>query len=99
MGNQLIFHLYYHERENVFTDSEGQVVHDLFTMITPQDLFLFRYDPGMNCFPLVGDPDFLCEILTEPGEDCGSPDLGDDDERIGRLLSMYSDLFSLERRH
>ena len=66
MGQQIVIHLYYHERENVFTDSEGQIVYDIFTMITPQDLFLFRYDPGMTCFPLGGDPDFLCEIITEP---------------------------------
>ena len=97
MATQLVFQLYYYERENVFTDGDGHVVYDIFSMITPQDLFLFRYDHGNNCFPIVGDPDFLCEIIPVPGEDCGtvdSPDFGDDYERCGRLLTMYSDLFN-----
>jgi len=97
MQGKMVLHIYYHDRENIFTDDDGHVIYDLFDIITPQDLFLFRFDPGFNCFPVVGDPDVLCEIIIEPGEDCGSPDLGDDEERIGRMLTMYKDLAFFER--
>ena len=86
---KLIFYIFYYENENLFTDDDGHVIYDLFTVITPQELFLFRHDNGFNVFPMKGHDDVICEIIPVPDEVCGlqeTPeiDLGDDYERIER---------------
>jgi len=86
---KLILYLYYYEDENLFTDDDGHVIYDIFTIITPQDLFLFRHDNGFNIFPMKEHNDVLCEIIPVPGEVCSMQevpeiDLGDDYERIER---------------
>lgn len=86
---KLIFYMYYYEDVNLFTDDDGHVIYDIFTIITPQDLFLFRHDNGFNVFPMRGHDDVLCEIIPVPDEVCGLQefpelDLGDDYERIDR---------------
>ena len=89
MDERLIFYLYYYRDENLFIDDDGHVVYDLFTMITPQNLFMFRHDEGYNTFPMVGNSNILCEIIPIPDEVCGwqelfDIDVGDDYERIER---------------
>ncbi len=86
MRRKLIFHLYYYEDENLFVDDDGHVIHDLFNIITPHNLFMFKQDFGYNLFPVVGKRNVLCEIIPMPDE-VGGPkeiDIGDDYERIGR---------------
>lgn len=89
VNDKLIFYLYYYEDENLFTDNGGHVIYDIFNIITPQDLFLFQYDNGYNIFPMVWNPNTLCEIIPIPDEVCGLQDIpdidiGDDYERIER---------------
>ena len=88
IGTKSVFYLYYYERDNMFTDEDGNIIYDLFTLITPQDLFLFRYDHSHYIFPMVGRNDINCEILLI--EDAVrnalySVDIGDDYERIERF--------------
>ena len=86
---KMMFYLYYYEDDNLFTDDDGHVIYDIFSVITPQDLFLFRHDNGFNVFPMRDHNDVLCEIIPVPDEVCGLQDLlpidlGDDYERIDR---------------
>lgn len=83
------FYINYYQDENIFTDECGNIMYDIFTVITPQNLFMFRHDYGNNCFPMVGNPDILCEIILVPDEVCGLHEIydldpGDDYERIMR---------------
>ena len=89
---KFIFYLYYHEDENLFTDDLGQVIYNIFSIITPQDLYLFHHDNGFNIFPLLGHDDAICEIISVPDEVCGLKDIpeidfGDDFERIKRYAN------------
>ncbi len=82
---KLVFYIYYYENENIFTDDDGHVIFDLFSIITPQDIFLFKYDNSVNLFPMKGHDDILCEIIPVlDEEDVLSFDTGDDYERINR---------------
>lgn len=65
-------YLYYYEGENIFMDDCGEVVYDLFTIITPQDLFLFHNIlDDYETFPMVGHPDITVHITSIPtGEIC-----------------------------
>lgn len=66
-------YLYYYEDGNVFIDECGEIVYDLFTVITPQDLFLFRNIPEKyEIFPMIDHPEITIHIIAVPmGELCG----------------------------
>ena len=89
MNEKSVFHLYYYEGENIFKDEKNTIIYNPFKVITPQDLFLFRHDYGINLFPMRNNPSRLCEIILIPDEICGlqdmfDMDIGDDYERIER---------------
>ena len=69
-----IEYLYYYKDENHFTDCDGRIIYNIFTMITPQDLYLFRHDHGDNTFRMKGNRNVLCEITYVPDEVCGVQD-------------------------
>lgn len=83
-----VIYLFYYEDENFFTDEYGEIIYNMFDMITPQDLFMFKYDRGYNLFPHKKDRTILYEIITIPEEICGEQelyiDVGDDYERMER---------------
>lgn len=81
--------IYYYEEENVFTKDDGRVIFNIFDIITPNDLYLFRYDPSFSCFSMKDNRNILVDIISVPEEVCGwieipDIDLGDDWERIER---------------
>ena len=89
MNNKLVFYLYYYEDENLFTDDGGHVVYDIYNLITPQDLYMFRNDEKYTCFALKGYRDAICEIIIIPKEYFKYPevpdiDFGEDYERLQR---------------
>lgn len=62
--------LYYDEENNVFIDGEGEVVFEIFEIITPNDLYLFKHNqtdtivnhstlPGMLVVLYWPDQDFV----------------------------------------
>jgi len=53
----------YDPDENMFYDRYGSLI-NILEMITPNDLFLFRQDPGYCTFPHRKNNKILCEILT-----------------------------------
>lgn len=92
----LTLYVYYYEDENIFTDEIGKVIYNIFNIITPNDVFLFKHDPANNCFPMVSDRSIEVMILSIPSElrwleDVPFIDLGDDYERIGRWEQAYQE--------
>jgi hypothetical protein len=84
-----IFYMYYIEEDNIFADQDYYIIYNPFLYITPNDLFLFRYDNAHNLFPMVDNPNILCQIVPIPDEliffyEGNDIDIGDDYERIGR---------------
>lgn len=53
----------YFEDDNIFTDDDGHIIENIFELITPGDLYLFRSDPGYNVFPLRSNNRVLVEIV------------------------------------
>lgn len=81
MGCQVNF-IYYSIDENLFVDENCNIIYNIYTMITPSDLFTFRNDFSHNSFPMVTGPDGICVIVLVPdGVDCF------DEENIYKLKS------------
>lgn len=56
--------IYHDPDKNIFLDSDcGYIIPNIFEMITPNDLYLYRNDPGLNIFPHRDIPDLLCEVV------------------------------------
>lgn len=67
-------YLCYYEKENLFVDECGEVVYDIFTIITPRDLYMFRYDyDKYDKFQFVGNHDITVHIIVIPDGDICSP--------------------------
>lgn len=64
MNSPPVLQIFYFEEENFFTDEDGQVIENIFEFITPNDLYLFRGDPGNCIFPRRDISGELCEIVT-----------------------------------
>ena len=62
-------YLFHYEKENIFVDAEGDIVYDLFRMITPSNLFLFKKIlDDYETFPMVDHPDVTVHIISIPKE-------------------------------
>ena len=60
-----VLQFFYDSEENIFYDQCGQIVTNIFEVLTPNDIFLFKQDPGYNVFPHRDNNRILCEILTD----------------------------------
>jgi hypothetical protein len=60
--------LYYWEDQNIFIDEYGEVVYDLFHVITPHDLYMFR-ELSMTEHPMVGYPEITVYIRPIVGDE------------------------------
>lgn len=58
-----ILFVFHDEVENQFYDVCGQLVHNIYEIITPNDLFLYRYDSRHNKFN-TPFPGVMCKICT-----------------------------------
>lgn len=56
--------LFYYRDANVFTDCDGHIIYDIFRIISPNDLYMFRHHKKYNTFPHRSQDDVLCRILT-----------------------------------
>lgn len=80
-----VVQLYYYPIDNVFVDGGGFQVFDIFTMITPNDLFLFKYHKHYMIFPHATIPGVAvemiwpddCEVLESGFEDYSYEDFFD----------------------
>lgn len=59
---QEIIYLWWDPRDNAFYDPHGARLSNIFELVTPNDILLFRNDHGYNTFPYVKDKTVLCEI-------------------------------------
>jgi len=92
------FMILYYEDENIFRDADmGHIIYNIYEILTPSQIFLFRHSLEHNCFPTRYDRNVWCEIIVIPDETCGAQyeeewpidddmveDWGDDYERVGR---------------
>jgi len=65
MGYDGVLQFFYDSEENIFYDQCGQIVINIFEVLTPNDIFLFKQDPGYNVFSHRDNNRILCEILTD----------------------------------
>lgn len=56
--------LFYYKRANVFTDCDGHIIYNIFRIISPNDLYLFRHRPKHNTFKHCSQDNVLCRIIT-----------------------------------
>ena len=52
----------WNEYNNIFYDEYGWRVENIYKFLTPNEVYLFRYDHGNNVFPMRSNPHILCEI-------------------------------------
>lgn len=62
--NKLI-RILYSRHINMFYDIAGRRITNVFELITPNDLYLYRHDPGNSIFTHVSEPHTMCEIITD----------------------------------
>lgn len=67
-------YLYYYEDENIFVDEYGEIVWDIFYLITPSDMLLFKSDwDKYDIFPVINMDNITCRIVVIPnGPICGT---------------------------
>lgn len=65
MGCDGILYFTYDPEENTFYDQCGIHMANIFEVLTPNDIFLFKRDHGYCIFPHRDDPHIWCEILMD----------------------------------
>lgn len=94
INNAEFMTLYYMKDDNMFMDGEGFIIYDLFEIITPNDLYMFRKDREDMIVKHATIKGYWVEILwPEENDYCFDPnlchdhsiiDIGDDYERVER---------------
>jgi hypothetical protein len=95
-------YLFYYELENFFVDLETeQIVFDIYNLITPNDYFLFRYNPDKFCeFPWVMDRYITVRIIYVPKDEiCGLNPNYRELIDINDLRDSYGRYEEYERQH
>jgi hypothetical protein len=64
MNYDEVLYLSFNSDENIFYDECGKRIANIFELITPNNLFLFRQNPRYCLFPYIEDSHILCKILT-----------------------------------
>jgi hypothetical protein len=64
MTNNVVY-FFYDEANNLFYDDRGMIRTDIQLYLSPNDLFMFRQDPGYCIFPHRNIKGVLCEIVTD----------------------------------
>ena len=59
-----IVYIIYSPGLNMFYDLRGKRLSNVFELITPNDLYLYKNDPGITLFPHRSKPNTLCELVT-----------------------------------
>jgi len=60
-----ILQLFYDPEENIFYDQCGIRIINIFEVLTPNDLFLFKQNQEYNIFYHRDNSRIICEILTD----------------------------------
>lgn len=68
---EAVIEIFYDEVENAFYDECGQRINNIFELVTPNDLYLYKSEATRySSFFQRDDPRILCEIhdLEDPGD-------------------------------
>lgn len=84
---QEVIYLWWDPRDNTFYDQHGAQLPNIFEIITPNDLFLFRNDHGYSIFPYVKDRRILCEINVLDEEEL------EDQENVNEGFEVFCDFW------
>jgi len=76
--------LYYLKDDNVFMDGEGEIVFEIFEVISPNDLYLFKRNKEYTIVNHHTLPGKFVELYWPEEEEEYYFDAGDDYERIAR---------------
>lgn len=57
-----IIYIFYDSKQNFFIDVYGRPIYNIFELLTPQDILLYKNDPGYSLFHARQRPDILVEI-------------------------------------
>lgn len=90
IGPKEILYLYYDSSENTFYDECGQRIDNIFELIRPKDLYLFRNDPGNTLFPYIHEKGIWCEIVD-------LEEMSIDEELFYEEIEMARNRWGLER--
>ena len=55
-------YLFYEKGDNVFLDEDGYIIWDIFSLVTPNDLYLFRLHGEDMCVPHKTLPGVFCHL-------------------------------------
>jgi hypothetical protein len=58
-----IEYIYWDRLLNIYYDMKGNRILNIYTRLTPSDIYLFRHDPRFCTFHHRDNPKVLCEIL------------------------------------
>jgi len=59
------YYIFWDEQANMFYDPCGIRIINIFDLVTPNEIFLFRYNPKNFCaFPMKGEPRTVCIFVT-----------------------------------
>lgn len=58
-----IIYIYYNKKDNIFYSIFDSPIYNIFEFVTPQDILLFKNDPGYNIFSYRYNDDILVEIV------------------------------------
>lgn len=70
LPHDIILYIIWYEPENTFWNLDGSPVENINEILTPNDLFLFRHDPGYSCFFHRQHRHIMVELLTEDETGC-----------------------------
>ena len=57
--------IYWDSNDNSFWSLTGDPIENIFELVTPSDLYMFRRDPGYSIFTHRSNQRILCEIITD----------------------------------
>lgn len=60
-----VIHIFYDPIQNIYYGMNGKVVKSIHRIVTPNDLLLFKNDPGYCIFPTIKNPHVLCELCVD----------------------------------
>lgn len=60
-----VFNIFYDPIENIFYNPCGIRINNIYKLITPNDLFLFRQNHNKSIFMMKNSSNVLCKIIID----------------------------------
>lgn len=72
-----VVQLWYYDKDNLFVDSDGFPVFSIFTLITPNDLFLFQHHKEYMLVSCCTNPRVGVELIYPEDDECEHDSVSD----------------------